>query len=98
MLRNRYDSGMTVKITVSLPDELVADARAAVEARQAASVSGYVATAMRSFAEQQSTSTADLDGWEAFLAEAYAANGEPTAEDRAWARAALGLDLESDRE
>jgi Arc/MetJ-type ribon-helix-helix transcriptional regulator len=38
---------MTVKIAVSLPDELVADARAAVEAGRAASVSAYVADALR---------------------------------------------------
>jgi antitoxin ParD1/3/4 len=38
---------MTVKIAVSLPGELVADARAAVEAGRAASVSAYVADALR---------------------------------------------------
>lgn len=42
----RYDAGMTAKIAVSLPDELVAEARAAVESGRVASVSAYVAEAM----------------------------------------------------
>ena len=37
---------MTVKIAVSLPDHLVAEARAAVSDGRAASVSAYVAEAM----------------------------------------------------
>lgn len=42
----RYDHGMTAKIAVSLPDHLVAEARAAVAEGRAASVSAYVAQAM----------------------------------------------------
>ena len=42
----RYDSGMTTKIAVSLPDELVDAARAAVREGRAPSVSAYVADAM----------------------------------------------------
>ena len=38
---------MTVKIAVSLPDELVDQAKAAVAAGQAMSVSAYVAEALR---------------------------------------------------
>jgi Arc/MetJ-type ribon-helix-helix transcriptional regulator len=74
---------MTVKITVSLPDELVAEARAAVEAKQAASVSAYVATAMRVFADRYT--------WQDFMAEMNELHGPPSAEDYAWARAQLGL-------
>ncbi len=42
----RYDSGMTTKIAVSLPDELVEAARSAVQDGRAPSVSAYVADAM----------------------------------------------------
>ena len=42
----RYDSGMTAKIAVSLPDHLVAEARAAVAEGRAGSVSAYVAESM----------------------------------------------------
>lgn len=41
-----YDRGMTAKIAVSLPDHLVAEARAAVAEGRSASVSAYVAQAM----------------------------------------------------
>ena len=39
-------AGMTVKIVVSLPDDLVAHARDAVRAGRATSVSAYVAAAL----------------------------------------------------
>jgi Arc/MetJ-type ribon-helix-helix transcriptional regulator len=42
----RYDCGMTAKIAVSLPDHLVAEARAAVVDGRAPSVSAYVAEAL----------------------------------------------------
>lgn len=73
---------MTVKIAVSLPDELVADARRAVESGRAASVSAYVAAAMRSFGHQESLGALldDLDG----------ELGSPSARDAAWARSMLG--------
>ena len=45
-------TGMTTKITVSLPDVLVATARRAVRDGQAASVSSYVAAAMATFQER----------------------------------------------
>ena len=45
-LVTEYDSGMTTKITVSLPDELVDHARSAVAEGAAASVSAYVAEAL----------------------------------------------------
>ena len=85
----RYDPGMTVKITVSLPDELAEDARAAVDAGRASSVSAYVAMAMRAYAES--------DSWDRFMADMTAKNGHPSAEDIAWAREALGLDADDVR-
>jgi Arc/MetJ-type ribon-helix-helix transcriptional regulator len=45
---------MTTKIAVSLPDELVLQARAAVQAGAATSVSAYVAQAMRTFGRSES--------------------------------------------
>lgn len=50
----RYDSGMTTKIAVSLPDELVEAAREAVRDGRAASVSAYVADAMADKARRSS--------------------------------------------
>ena len=41
-----YDPGMTTKIAVSLPDKLLAEAKAAVASGRAASVSAFVAEAM----------------------------------------------------
>jgi Arc/MetJ-type ribon-helix-helix transcriptional regulator len=75
---------MTTKIAVSLPDHLVADARAAVEQGNAASVSAYVASAMQAFGRRDSLATllADLD----------AEFGTPDPDTTTWARQALGLD------
>jgi metal-responsive CopG/Arc/MetJ family transcriptional regulator len=73
---------MTVKITISLPDDLAAEARAAVKAKQAASVSAYIATAMRTFADSYT--------WEHFMADMNAVDGPPSPEDYAWAREQLG--------
>lgn len=79
----RYARGMTTKIAVSLPDELVEQAREAVAAGAAPSVSAYVATALR-----QQGRYADLTK---LLEEMAAEQGAPSAADRAWARDALGL-------
>lgn len=79
-----YDSGMTTKIAVSLPDDVVDDARAAVERGDAASVSAYVAAAMRSFARKDSLAT--------FLEDIDAELGPPLEGDLTWARIALGVD------
>jgi Arc/MetJ-type ribon-helix-helix transcriptional regulator len=68
---------MTVKITVSLPDELVDQARVAVEAKQAASVSAYVATAMRVFADRYT--------WQDFMAEMAELHGPIPDEAYRWA-------------
>ena len=74
---------MDVEIAVSLPDELVAAARRAVDDGRADSVSGFVADAMRR-REQE-------DGLAALLDDLDAEHGEPDAEDKAWADRALGL-------
>lgn len=74
---------MTTKIAVSLPDGLVADARAAVERGDADSVSAYVAEAL-------SRRRRD-DNLAALLAEMIAEHGEPSADDYEWADRALGL-------
>ena len=81
----RYDSGMTAKITVSLPDELVRVAREAVNDNRAASVSAYVADALRAY---ESRYTLDE-----FLDEMDAELGPPGPEAEAWARSVLRPDL-----
>lgn len=75
--------GMTKKITVSLPDDQVEQARRAVAAGRAASVSAYVTEAL-------TRRSADDDLID-LLAEMDAEYGPPTAEDYAWAERALGL-------
>jgi Arc/MetJ-type ribon-helix-helix transcriptional regulator len=76
-------TGMTTKIAVSLPDELVAAARRAVAEGRSASVSAYVGEAL---AERR----ADED-FARMLDEMDDEYGQPTAEHFAWARSALGL-------
>ena len=74
---------MTKKIAVSLPDELVAAARRAVDDGRAASVSAYVAAALaRQVREDDVT---------ALLAEMRAEHGAPSSEDYAWADEVLGI-------
>lgn len=74
--------GMTTKIAVSLPDEQVAAARAAVAEGRAASVSAYVAEAL---------SRRSIEDELLHLLEQDEAAGEPTTDEhRAWARQALG--------
>ena len=72
---------MTVKIAVSLPDELVEQARAAVAAGRAASVSAYVADALREKGRRRT-----LDDW---LDEQEAEFGPTTEAELAWAEKAL---------
>ena len=76
---------MTMKIAVSLPDELVAQARAAVRDGRAASVSAYVAAAMAAQSERESLATV-LEDWAAEL-------GPPAEGDVEWAMKALGGSL-----
>lgn len=80
----RYDDGMTTKIAVSLPDELVEQARAAVDGGRAASVSAYVAEAMARHGREE-TLREVLDDY-------FAEFGQPTQEERSWAREVLGLE------
>jgi Arc/MetJ-type ribon-helix-helix transcriptional regulator len=75
---------MTIKIAVSLPDELAQQARQAVRDGRAASVSAYIADAMAQAERVRSIST--------LVADMRAEDGEPSEEDYAWARRALGLD------
>jgi Arc/MetJ-type ribon-helix-helix transcriptional regulator len=75
---------MTTKIAVSLPDELVELARASVARGEFASVSAYVANAIRR-AHSGFTLRDVLDEIEAEV-------GPPSAEVGAWADRVLGLD------
>lgn len=75
---------MTVKLAISVPDELAEEARRAVAAGRAASVSAYVATAIEHYRRQQT-----LDEW---LDDLDAELGPPDEATMAWAAAALGLD------
>lgn len=79
----RYARGMTTKIAVSLPDELVVAARQAVAAGQAASVSAFVADAIEEHGRYEQLA--------ALLSEMAIEAGTPTEGDRLWAREALGL-------
>jgi Arc/MetJ-type ribon-helix-helix transcriptional regulator len=72
-------SGMTVKLTISLPDDLAAEVRAAVQAGRAPTVSAYVAKAINAMHDAPGTLTEFLDEWEAEA-------GRPSAEAKAWAK------------
>lgn len=74
---------MTMKIAVSLPDDLVAAARQAVADGRAASVSAFVATAIEEHGRYEQLAV--------LLSEMAIEAGAPTEEDRVWAREALGL-------
>lgn len=56
MLAEEYDQSMSTRITVSLPEELVVAVNASVASGEAASVSAYVAMALREKAERESVS------------------------------------------
>jgi len=89
--RGRYDSGMTkvAKITISLPPELVEQARAAVGRGDAASVSSYISAALAAVAPP-----ADLDDGDTLadlVADMIAEDGVPSPEAYAWADKVLGL-------
>ncbi len=72
---------MHARVTVSLPEELVAAAHAAVADGRAASVSAYVAGALREKLDRESVRDV--------LAEWVAELGPLTAEDEAWVEDAL---------
>ena len=81
MLGPTYDQSMSTRITVSLPDDLVAVAQGAVRDGRAASVSAYVASALREKAGRESV--ADV------LAEWVAEAGPLTAAEDAWVQESL---------
>jgi Arc/MetJ-type ribon-helix-helix transcriptional regulator len=72
------------KIAITLPEEQVAAARQAVAEGRAASVSAYISQALaRRDADEELAET---------MAEIYTESGRPTADERAWARRALGIE------
>jgi Arc/MetJ-type ribon-helix-helix transcriptional regulator len=72
------------KIAITLPEEQVAAARQAVAEGRAASVSAFISQALaRRDADEEMAAT---------IAEIYAESGQPTEEDRLWARSVLGLE------
>jgi Arc/MetJ-type ribon-helix-helix transcriptional regulator len=77
--------GMTrQKIAITLPEEQVAAARQAVAEGRAASVSAFISRALaRRDADEELAET---------IAEIYRESGQPTEEDRLWARRVLGLE------
>jgi Arc/MetJ-type ribon-helix-helix transcriptional regulator len=75
----------TKKVTITLADEQVQQIRDLVTAGRAPSVSGFVQHAV-------SVALDDIAGWGAMLAQALVESGGPmTAEEQAWADAALGV-------
>lgn len=79
--RQRYDRSMTTKIAISLPDEQVAAAKQAVKDGRAPSVSALISQAL----DHRLAEYTMADVVAAFIAE----DGEPSAEDVAWAKEAL---------
>lgn len=69
------------KITVTLPREQLARVRRAVRSGQAESVSGYVARVLAEHEQRESLRN--------LIEDLVEENGEPTKEERAWARRAL---------
>ena len=73
------------KITITLDDDHVQQIRSLVEAGGAASVSGFVQHAV-------GVALDDVAGWGAMLAQALDESGGPmSADEKAWADAALGV-------
>lgn len=79
----QYDECMNKRITVSLPEHLVAEATQAAESGRASSVSAYVAEALAEKSGRESLSDL-LREWRAEL-------GPATEDETAWAERALGL-------
>lgn len=80
---HRYNSGMTQKIAISLPDEQVDAIHRAVDAGRARSVSGFVSAAIAR-ADQEDSLARLLDDLDREL-------GEVSEADLQWADKALGL-------
>lgn len=78
----RYDGGMTAaKIAITLPPEQLARAKRAVRSGRAESVSAYI---VRALVEQDRESQL-----QALVDDLVSQYGEPTAEEKAWAKRAL---------
>lgn len=78
MTARAYDQSMTTRITVSLPDHLVEQAKRAVETGDATSVSAYVAEALEHKGRKKMTARELFDEWDREL-------GPPGPEAVAWA-------------
>lgn len=74
---------MRRKIAVTVPEDLMKVVEREVAAGKAASVSAYVTDALEEYTEG--------DALGAVLAQMNREYGEPTDEERAWARQVLGL-------
>jgi 16S rRNA G1207 methylase RsmC len=82
--QHEYDFRMQkARVTVTVRREILEKAARQVKRGKARSVSAWVDAAMEEKARRE-----DLA---ALLSEMRAENGPPTAEEKAWARAALGL-------
>ena len=77
------------KITISLPQEQVEQAREAVERGEAASVSGYISAALATVAPVVGDD--EEDSLAAFAADLIAEDGEPSSEAYAWADRVLAM-------
>jgi Arc/MetJ-type ribon-helix-helix transcriptional regulator len=74
----------TRKVTITLPDDQLAEIRRMVRRGRTKSVSAFVTRAVQ-------TAIQDAAGWREMLAEALReTGGPPTAEERAWADSILG--------
>ena len=73
----------TTKLTITIPDEQLAEVRALVEADQATSISGFVQHAV-------AVALHDASGWREMLADALHQTGGPlTEKERTWADSLL---------
>jgi Arc/MetJ-type ribon-helix-helix transcriptional regulator len=86
----RYDLGMTkvAKITISLPQEQVEQAREAVVKGEASSVSGYISAALTAIAPGPDVEEDTLAG---LVADLIAEHGRPSADAYAWADRVLAM-------
>ena len=71
------------KVAVTVPEHLMKIVEKEVAAGRAPSVSAYISDAVAEYTEQKA--------WADVLAEMNREFGEPSKEDRAWARNVLGL-------
>ena len=81
MLAARHGSGITEKIAISLPDDLVKRVRHDVDTGTVASVSGFIVEVLRAHFDDES--------WSSLVQLVQAGGPEVSAADRAWARKAL---------